>query len=97
MHPKADIEPVSTLQRRSRDLLRRAGETRRPVVITVDGQAKGVLVDFDSYRELRESIALLKLVGMAEQDIKAGRTVELDTAFDEVERAIPAVRTRRKR
>ena len=47
------IRPVTEMKRHAARLLRMVGETRRPVVITQSGEPKGVLMDFESFQELR--------------------------------------------
>jgi prevent-host-death family protein len=81
MRVRRDIEPVTSLKTGAARLLRTVNETRRPVVITQSGEPKGVLLDFESYEELREAILLLKLIAQGEADVRAGRTVSQDEVF----------------
>lgn len=76
-----DIQPVTELKTHAARLLKAVGETRRPLVITQNGEPKGVLMDFASYRQLRESVLMLKLVAQGEADVRAGRTVTQDRVF----------------
>lgn len=79
-----DIEPVTAMKSRAAQLLRAVGETRRPVVITQNGEPKGVLIDFETYRELKRALLLLKLVAQGEADARSGRTVSQSRVFAEV-------------
>jgi prevent-host-death family protein len=72
---------VTVLKTGAARLLRAVRETRRPVVITQSGEPKGVLVDFESYEELREAVLLLKLIAQGEADVRARRTVSQDEVF----------------
>lgn len=76
-----DIKPVSQLRTRAAQLLREVSETRRPVVITEKGEAKGVLMDVASYQELRDATLLLKLLAQGEEDVRQGRTVSQAKVF----------------
>ena len=60
--------------RRPRGKSVRAG--RRPIeplIITQNGEAKAVLQDLASYEETQETLALLKLLALGQQDVEAGR------------------------
>ena len=63
------------------NLLQQVNETRRPVVITQNGQARAVLQDTTSYENMRNTIALLKLMVQGEEDIRAKRYSGQDEVF----------------
>ena len=76
-----DIKPVTYMTSRAAELLKTVGDTRRPVIITQNGETKGVLLDVDSYQELRDAVLLLKLAAQGEADVRAGRTVPQSEVF----------------
>jgi PHD/YefM family antitoxin component YafN of YafNO toxin-antitoxin module len=53
-------------------------------VITQRGEPKAVLIDFETYDELRAATLLLKLIAQGEADVKARRTVSQDEFFRKV-------------
>jgi prevent-host-death family protein len=67
------IKPVTFMKTRAAQLLRSVESTRQPVIITQNGEPKGVLVDFESYQQLREAMLMLKLVAQGEADVRADR------------------------
>ena len=77
------IRSVTSLKTGAARLLRAVGETRRPVVIAQSGVPKGVLVDYETYQELREATLLLKLIARGEADIRKGRTIPQGDVFAE--------------
>ncbi len=81
MRLRRDIQPVTALKTGAAKLLRSVNETRRPVVITQSGEPKGVLLDFDTYEELREATLLLKLIAQGERDVRARKTWLQDEVF----------------
>lgn len=85
MRIEPDVKPVTYMKTRAAQLLRAVGESRRPVIITQRGLPKGVLVDFESYQELRQATLLLRLVAQGEADVRAGRTVPQEKVFAELE------------
>ena len=78
------MKPVTSLKSGAAKLLRSVNETRHPVVITQRGEPKAVLIDFQSYEELREATLLLKLIAQGEADVRARRTISQDEVFKTV-------------
>jgi len=81
MSIKEDIRPVSALKTRAAELLAQVAETQRAVVITQNGEPKGVLQDIESYERTQRAIGLLKLLAQGEEDVRAGRTIPQDEMF----------------
>lgn len=77
MRYSTQIRSISYLKTNAADVLVRLAEDRQPLVITQNGEAKAVLQDVASYEQTQETLALLKLLAMSEQDIAAGRTESL--------------------
>ena len=48
-------------------------ENREPLVITHNGEAKAVLQDEASFEETQETLALLKILALGQQDVEEGR------------------------
>src|SRR5947209_2858 len=80
-----DIRTVTEMKTRAAQLLEEVNLEKRPLIITQDGKARAVMMDVDSYEELRSAIGLLKLVAQGEQDIRAGRWVEQSRLFERLE------------
>lgn len=83
-----DIRPVSYLKSRSADILKQVNETHRPIIITQNGEPKAVLQDPESYENMRNTIGLLKLLSLAEEDIRQGKTVAQDQVFQNIEKLL---------
>jgi prevent-host-death family protein len=80
-----DIKPITYLKTRAADLLKQINKTRRPVVITQNGEPRAVLQDPQSYENMRNAIGILKLVSQGEGDIKAGKTKPQAEVFSDIE------------
>jgi prevent-host-death family protein len=85
MKMSEDIRPVTYLKSRTADLLAQVNETRRPVIITQNGEARGVLQDTESYESMKAAIAILKLVVQGEEDIRKGDMIPHDEVFRRIE------------
>ena len=88
MKLQLDVRPVTQRKTRAAELLRTVDETRRPIVITQNGKPRGVLLDFESYQEIRQSSLLLKLLAQGEADVRAGRVLAQEDVFAEARRRI---------
>ncbi len=67
------------------------------MIITQNGEAKAVIQDVASYEETQETLALLKLLALGNQDVEAGRTRPLAEVVKRSARAnSPADRWRHK-
>lgn len=85
MHIVNDIKPVTYLKSKAADVLKHINETHRPMIITQNGEAKAVIQDPKSYEDMRNAISLLKLLSIAEENIKNGNTHSEEDVFDSVE------------
>lgn len=81
MNIKEDIRPVTYFKSRIATILARINRTRRPMVITQNGEPRAVLQDPDSYERMRASIGLLKLLAQGEEDVRRGRFVAQKRLF----------------
>lgn len=80
-----DIKPITYLKTRAADLLKQINETRRPVIITQNGEPRAVLQDPQSYENMRNAIGILKLLSQGEGDIKAGKSKAQEEVFVSIE------------
>jgi len=85
MSIEEDIRPITYLKSRAADLLKQINETRRPVIITQNGEPKAVLQDPKSYERMRNAIGLLKLISQGEEDIRNEKTTPQDKVFKSLE------------
>lgn len=90
MKTASDIKPVSYLKSHAADMLNQINETRRPVVITQNGEPRAVLQDPDSYDRMRSAIGILKLIAQGEEDVKHGRTKAQEDVFKDIGKLLSA-------
>lgn len=74
MRYSAQVKPISYLKANAAEILLDLAERREPMVITQNGEAKAVIQDVASFEETQETLALLKLLAIGNQDIDAGKT-----------------------
>ena len=80
-----DIKPVTYLKNRAADILKYINETHRPMIITQNGEAKAVIQDPKSYEDMKNALAIMKLLSFAEEDIRNGNIHTEEDVFNSVE------------
>ncbi|WP_288806471.1 type II toxin-antitoxin system Phd/YefM family antitoxin [uncultured Novosphingobium sp.] len=74
MRLSTQVRPISYLKANAAEVLSDIADSRQPMVITQNGEAKAVLQDVASFERAQETLALLKLLALGQQDIDEGRT-----------------------
>jgi len=69
MRYSTQIKPISYLKANAADVLQELQEQRKPLIITQNGEAKAVIEDVVSYEETQETLALLKILALGNQQI----------------------------
>jgi len=83
-----DIKPISYLKTKTADVIKNVNENKRAVIITQNGEAKAVVQDIQSYENLLNSIAMLKLIVQSENDIENNNTIAQDEMFNSLEKKL---------
>ncbi len=73
MRYSTQIKPISYLKANAAEVLQELREQRKPLVITQNGEAKAVIQDVASYEETQETLALLKVLALGNQQIEQGK------------------------
>jgi len=70
-----DLRPISYVKANTTEIVNYVGNTKSPVVITQNGEAKAVIIDIESYQKTINAINLAKLLSFGEKDIKNGNLI----------------------
>lgn len=74
MKLSSQIKPISYLKAHAAEIVRNLGEQREPLIITQNGEAKAVIQDIESYEQIQETMALLKILALGNRQIEGGKT-----------------------
>lgn len=74
------IKPISYVKANATEMINQLERDRQPLVITQNGEAKAVLQDIASFEQTQETLALLKILALGDQQVATGQT----KPFDEV-------------
>ncbi len=78
------VKPISYIKAHASEIIRNISNSRSPVVITLNGEARAVLQDITEYEKDRESMALLKILAMGRKNIEAGKFRPAAVAFQAI-------------
>ncbi len=81
MQFSTQIRPISYLKAHAAEVVRDLMESREPMVITQNGEAKVIIQDVRSYEESQEALALLKILALGNQQIEEGKVSPAETVF----------------
>lgn len=73
MRYSSQVKPISYLKANAAEVLAQLSEQRQPLVITQNGEAKAVLQDVVSFEDTQETLALLKILALGNQELEAGQ------------------------
>jgi len=73
-----DIKPISYVKTHTAQIMKQLEEKNNPVVITQNGEAKAVIMDVKQYQKIIDTINLLKILSIGENDIKNNRIYTQD-------------------
>jgi len=79
-----NIKPVSYIKSNASNVMDYVYENKNPVIITKNGEAIAVLIDIETYQKTQDAFALLNIVKLGENDIKAKRTRRASVVFSEI-------------
>ena len=82
----ANIKPISYLKSNLAEVVTDLSESREPMLITQNGEPKLVVMDFDSYQQNEQTLALLKLLVLGQKEIDRGDYLSVGDTFDLLEK-----------
>ena len=86
MATKESIKPITYMKTNAADILTTVSETGRPIVITHNGEGKMVIQDIESYRNMKEAIAMLKVVAQGRKAVEQRNIKPARKAFQLIEK-----------
>jgi len=73
----ANIKPISYLKANAAEVLQNLSENREPFLITQNGEARAVMQDIATYENTQETLALLKILALGNQEISEGKFIPI--------------------
>jgi prevent-host-death family protein len=92
MRYSTQIKPISYIKANAAEVLDDLDESREPIVITQNGEARAVLMDVRSYEQSQETLALLQILALGKKQVERGETYSHEEAFGMVRRRVEMLR-----
>jgi prevent-host-death family protein len=86
MKYSTQVKPISYLKSHAAEIVKGISESREPMLITQNGEAKLVVMDVRSYEEHEETLALLKILALGNREIEQGRFRSAQDVFAEMDK-----------
>lgn len=87
MKLSTQIKPISYLKSHTAQIVKELADSRQPMVITQNGEATLVVIDVKSFEERENTLALLKILAMGNQEIEQGKFRSVDAVFADLDNA----------
>ena len=81
------VKPISYLKSHAAEIIKDITESREPILITQNGEAKPVVMDVRSFEEQEETLALLKILALGNREIELGKFRDAEDVFAELDKA----------
>lgn len=85
-----NIKPISYIKANAAQVLDHVGDTHTPYVITRNGEARGIILDVDTYQQMQDGLKLFKLFAQSESDIARGKFVSQKDLFYSLKKELNA-------
>jgi prevent-host-death family protein len=85
MRFSSQIKPISYLKSHTAEIVKTLSDSREPMLITQNGEAKLVVMDVKTYEEQMETFALLKTLALGRREIERGEFESVEDVFEELD------------
>jgi PHD/YefM family antitoxin component YafN of YafNO toxin-antitoxin module len=84
MNLEQEVKPISYVKSNAAEMLDYINTHKSPVIVTQHGEARGVLLDTQTYEEMINALTMMRLLQKSEEDIKADRLCDQEEVFSEL-------------
>ncbi len=81
MKYSSQIKPISYLKNHAAEIAATLTQTREPLLITQNGEARLVVMDVETWEQQEQTLALLKLLAMGNHQIEQGHYRQADAVL----------------
>ena len=85
MKLSTQVKPISYLKSHAAEVVKEISESREPMLITQNGEAKLVVMDVKSFEEQEQAMALLQLLAHGRREIEEGRVSPAADVFARID------------
>ena len=78
------IKPISYFKANAAEILADLSDGAEPMILTQNGEAKAIVQDIRDYEQTQETLAMLKILALGMEDLRAGRTIPWEEAVEQL-------------
>jgi prevent-host-death family protein len=87
-----DLKPISYVKAHITEVVDYVGDSKSPVVITQNGEAKAVLMDIESYEKTIHAINLSKLLQLSENSAIDGKLIPHEKVKERIKETLRRIK-----
>ena len=80
------IKPISYVKTNAADMMNFVNDRKEPLIITQNGESRAVLIDVESYQEMKNAFNLLRIIQASEKSIQNGECKPASEVFANLRR-----------
>ena len=84
------IKSVSTFKANAAEMIDDITETGNPVILTVNGEAKVIVQDIQSYEDTQNTLTMMQILAMSEESVRQGKVFPVKEAMARIRERIKA-------
>ncbi len=88
MSLKDSIKPISYLKANTAEVVRDASQNGKTLYITQNGEAKVVVQSITEYEKNQDTLTMLRILALGEEDVRKGRHRPAKEAFADLKKKI---------
>jgi prevent-host-death family protein len=78
------VKSVSTFKANAAEMIDDINETGNPVILTVNGEARVIVLDIERYQKIEDAQAMRQLLAIGDKAVREGRTLPAKEAMARV-------------
>ena len=82
------IKSVSTFKANAAEMIDDITETGNPVILTVNGEARVIVQDIQSYEDTQNTLAMMQILAMSEESVRQGKVYPVKEAMARIRERI---------
>jgi prevent-host-death family protein len=87
-----DLKSISYVKAHITEVVDYVGDSRSPVIITQNGEAKAVLIDIESYEKTIHAVNLSKLLQLSEKSAAGGKLIPHEKVKARIEETLKRIK-----
>jgi prevent-host-death family protein len=88
MSLKDSIKPISYLKANTAEVVRDVSQNGKTLYITQNGEAKVVVQSITEYEKTQDTLTMLRILALGEEDVRKGRHRPAKEAFADLKKRI---------